>query len=72
MYSDVLSRHVLRDEHPMRPVRLQHTYELLRAYGAFEDEGSMLVPPRPATLDELTTFHHERFTMSATWTSCAD
>ena len=61
VYSEVLSRHVLRDEHPMRPVRLQHTYELLRAYGAFEDEGSMLVPPRPATLDELTTFHHERY-----------
>ena len=61
MYDDVLSGHVLREGHPMRPVRLRHTYALLRAYGAFEDEHALLVPPRPATLDELTTFHTEEY-----------
>ncbi len=45
----------------MVPVRLQRTYELLRAYGAFEDESAMLVAPRPATMDELTTFHTESY-----------
>ena len=59
IYDEVLSRHVLRAGHPMVPVRLQRTYELLRAYGAFEDESAMLVAPRPATMDELTTFHTE-------------
>ena len=61
VYDEVLSRHVLREGHPMVPVRLQRTYELLRAYGAFEDESAMLVAPRPATMDELTTFHTESY-----------
>ena len=26
VYDDVLSGHVLREGHPMRPVRLRHTY----------------------------------------------
>lgn len=61
VYADALSRHVLRDDHPMRPVRLRHTYALLESYGAFEDERAMLVPPRPATVEELTTFHTEEY-----------
>ena len=61
VYDGVLSGHVLREGHPMCPVRLRHTYALLRAYGAFEDEHALLVPPRPATLDELTTFHTEEY-----------
>ena len=36
VYSDRLSRHVLREGHPMRPVRLRYTYELLEALGAFQ------------------------------------
>ena len=43
------------------PVRLQHTYELLRAYGAFDDESAFLIPPRPATVEELVTFHNEAY-----------
>ena len=61
VYDDALSGHVLREGHPMRPVRLHHTFALLRAYGAFDDEHALLVPPRPATLDELTTFHTEEY-----------
>ncbi len=57
VYGEALSRHVLRPGHPMRPARLQYTYELLRAYGAFEDESALLVPPRPATFEELAAFH---------------
>lgn len=61
VYADALSRHVLRDGHPMRPARLRYTHDLLAAYGAFEDERAMLVPPRPATVEELTTFHTEEY-----------
>ena len=61
VYADALSRHVLRDGHPMRPARLRYTYDLLNAYGAFEDERAMLVPPRPATVEELTAFHTEDY-----------
>jgi len=43
--------------HPLKPERLQRTYELLTAYGAFEGADSRLVPPRPPTEAELTLFH---------------
>jgi acetoin utilization protein AcuC len=55
--------------HPLRPERLQRTYQLLAAYGAFDAPSpayaasagdSRLVPPRPASREELTLFHtHE-------------
>ena len=57
VYDDSLSRHQLRDDHPMRPVRLQYTYELLQAYGAFDLETSALVPPRAAAEEELGWLH---------------
>jgi acetoin utilization protein AcuC len=61
IYEEALSRHVLRQDHPMRPVRLRHTYELLQAYGAFDSRGSILVSPRPATEAELMWFHDEEY-----------
>ncbi len=57
VYSDVLSTHVLRSDHPMRPVRLRQTAALLRAYGAFDGPQADLIEPRPATREELQTFH---------------
>jgi len=60
IYHPSLGQHVLREGHPMRPVRLQYTYELLDAYGAFEDP-SQLVGPRPATEAELVTFHTQEY-----------
>ena len=47
--------------HPLKPARLQRTYELLTAYGAFDDQESMLVQPRPATPDELSLFHTKEY-----------
>ena len=41
----------------MRPIRLQYTYELLQSFGAFDQDGSLLAPPRPATEEELRTLH---------------
>ncbi len=57
VYADALSRHVLRTDHPMRPERLRHTYELLAAYGAFDGETSRLIDPRAATEEELEWVH---------------
>lgn len=31
IYAHALSRHVLREDHVMRPTRLRYTYELLEA-----------------------------------------
>ena len=57
VYDDALSLHVLRSDHPMRPVRLRHTYELLSAYGAFDGDTSRLINPRSATEEELEWVH---------------
>jgi len=57
VYEDRLSRYVLSDRHPMQPVRLQYTNALLSGYGAFGHERALVIDPRPATLDELETFH---------------
>lgn len=57
VYNDQLSRHVLRDDHPMRPERLRHTYEILEAFNAFDSVDSTLVLPRPATEEEVLSFH---------------
>ncbi len=57
IYADTMSQHVLREDHPLRPVRLRYTYELLEAFGAFNGKTSLLVEPRFATVDELLTTH---------------
>ena len=57
VYADMLSRHVLSDTHPLKPVRLRNTYELLDAYGAFEAPNAVLVEPRPASEEEVLRFH---------------
>ncbi|MDA1215867.1 MAG: acetoin utilization protein AcuC [Chloroflexi bacterium] len=57
IYADTMSQHVLREDHPLRPVRLRYTYELLEAFGAFNGKTSLLVEPRFATEDELMTTH---------------
>jgi acetoin utilization protein AcuC len=57
VYEDALSQHVLRQDHPMRPVRLRYTYELLNAYGAFNGADSLLVNPRQATEEEVGWLH---------------
>ena len=53
IYEDSLSRHELRSDHPMRPVRLRYTYQLLQEYGAFDYSGAVLLEPRSATEEEL-------------------
>ena len=57
VYDDAMSRHVLSETHPMRPVRLRYTYELADAYGLFHPDHSTLVMSRAATVQEVSTFH---------------
>lgn len=60
VYDHLFAQHVLRGDHPMKPIRLKYTYDLLDAYGAF-GESSYLVSPRPATIPELTSFHSKEY-----------
>jgi acetoin utilization protein AcuC len=43
--------------HPLKPERLQRTFELLEEYSAFSAPNVRVVMPRPATDDELAMFH---------------
>ena len=61
VYHDSLTRVLLREDHPLRPIRLRHTYQLLQAYGAFDGRDSILVEPRPATREEIVTFHTDEY-----------
>ena len=51
-----MADHVLRSDHPMKPIRIKNTYDLLYAYGAF-DLDHYVARPRAATHQELQTFH---------------
>ena len=57
VYDDLMSQHELRGDHPMRPVRLRYTYELLQGYGAFDNPDAMLIGPRHAAEEELRWLH---------------
>ena len=61
LYDEVLSQHVLSDVHPMKPMRLRYTYELLNAYGAFDAPNVTLASPRQATEKEVLSFHTSEY-----------
>jgi acetoin utilization protein AcuC len=48
-------------DHPLKPERLQRTFELLSAYRAFEAPNVQIVAPRQATDDELALFHTQEY-----------
>jgi acetoin utilization protein AcuC len=57
IYSPFAAQYSMGESHPLRPVRVQLTYELLEAYGAFKLPGSQLVKPEPASEADILTFH---------------
>ena len=61
VYNGRMSRHVLSETHPMKPVRLQYTHQLLDSYGAFATEQSTVAAPREATKQELAWFHTSEY-----------
>ena len=61
VYGDELTSFVLRDDHPLVPARLRHTYELLESYEAFSLENALLTPPRQATLAEVHSSHADGY-----------
>lgn len=61
IYSDDLAQHVLRDGHPLNPVRLRYTYQLLDTFQAFDPTDSRLIKARPAADHEVLTFHTREY-----------
>lgn len=59
VYSDDVTKYDFSPTHPMRPIRLKLTYELLKAYGVFDGGKMDVVPGRIATDDELRLCHSQ-------------
>jgi acetoin utilization protein AcuC len=55
VYGDELMKHRLSDQHPLQPIRVKLAVDLIRSTGLIEH--SHLLPPRPATIDELALVH---------------
>ena len=57
IYGDILTRHVLSPEHPMKPIRLRYVYEMLKSYGAFDATNVDLVEPKKSCKEQILGFH---------------
>jgi acetoin utilization protein AcuC len=55
VYGDELMKHHLSDEHPLQPIRVKLTMELIQSTGLIEH--CHLLPPRRATIKELELVH---------------
>jgi acetoin utilization protein AcuC len=48
-------------QHPLRPIRVKLTYELIRSKGILEQEAVEVVKPRLASREEILLFHEEDY-----------
>jgi acetoin utilization protein AcuC len=59
VYGDELMKHHLSDQHPLQPIRVKLTMELIRSTGLIEH--CHLLPPRRATDTELELVHSAEY-----------
>ncbi len=59
LYSDKLLEYNLGPYHPLRPVRVKLTYDLLKSKGLLEGDTVEAVGPRLASRDEILLFHED-------------
>jgi acetoin utilization protein AcuC len=59
VYGDDLMKHYLSASHPLQPIRVKLTMELIQSTGLIEY--CHLVPPRPATIEELELVHSREY-----------
>src|SRR6267378_2473428 len=52
-------KHHLSDEHPLQPIRVKLTMDLIKSTGLIEH--CQLLPPRPATIKELELVHSPEY-----------
>ncbi|HEX3507013.1 MAG TPA: acetoin utilization protein AcuC, partial [Candidatus Dormibacteraeota bacterium] len=55
VYGDELMKHHLSDQHPLQPIRVKLTMDLIKSTGLIEH--CHLLPPRRATIKELELIH---------------
>jgi acetoin utilization protein AcuC len=57
VYSDDFARFSYGSSHPLKPIRLKLTYELIKACGLLTASDPRLIEPSFASLEDLLTFH---------------
>ena len=60
-YSEKFLDYDLGPYHPLRPVRVKLTYDLLQSKGLLRNDSVEVVEPRPASRDELLLFHEDSY-----------
>ncbi len=61
LYSDRFLEYNLGPYHPLRPVRVKLTYDLLKSKGLLESDRVEVVEPRQASRDEILLFHEDAY-----------
>jgi acetoin utilization protein AcuC len=61
MYNDQSSTYTYGLHHPLKPVRLQLTYELIKAYDLLGGEYAHIIPATEASTDDLLRFHSAEY-----------
>ncbi|MBI3950324.1 MAG: acetoin utilization protein AcuC [Acidobacteria bacterium] len=61
IYSDEFAQYSYGLHHPMRPIRLKLTHDLLQAYGLFERPDILKLTPQSANESEVALFHREDY-----------
>ncbi len=61
LYSDRFLEYNLGPYHPLRPVRVKLTYDLLKFKGLLEGDTVEVVEPRLASRDEILLFHEDAY-----------
>jgi acetoin utilization protein AcuC len=59
VYGDALMKHHLSDQHPLQPIRVKLAVDLIKSTGLIEHAD--LLPPRPATIEELELVHSPEY-----------
>ena len=57
IWDERVARHVYRDDHPLKPIRLVGVHDTLARLGAFARPGARVLPARQATRDEIERIH---------------
>ncbi|TME25277.1 MAG: hypothetical protein E6I64_11210, partial [Chloroflexi bacterium] len=57
VWDERVARHVYRDDHPLKPIRLVGVRDTLDRLGAFSLPGARVLTPRAATRDEIERIH---------------
>jgi acetoin utilization protein AcuC len=61
VYSDAFQEYDFGPTHPLRPIRLKLTFELMRAVSLLSSPSVNVKEPHAATRDELALFHDEEY-----------